>query len=80
MSNNRAFAHSRFTDKHWIVLLSAAEYLGYALNLLAAPHHWVQFTFLGCTSDVHTEIVDDRGVARRLLRVVLGGTVTRICL
>ena len=50
-------AHTRLTDKYRVVLLAAAQYLDYALNLAHAAHAWVKLTLGSSLCKVGAETV-----------------------
>ena len=61
-----ALAHARFADEDGVVLLSPAQYLGDALDLVLAAHDGVQLAFFGRQRQVGAEVVDDGCVASAL--------------
>src|SRR5699024_11171937 len=60
------FSESWFTDKHRIVLLTAAQDLRQTFNLAFATHNRVQLAFFGSPRHVYAEIVQHRSIIGRL--------------
>ena len=62
-----ALAHAAFAYQYRVVLLPAAQYLGYAVHLLLPAHYRVQLALFGQLCQVATEILEGGSTALALL-------------